>query len=269
MGPQHFCNQAHIYSMVKKSEKGNSIKGIERAVRIIDTLQKYNYLTLTDLSSELDIPTSTAHVYLQTLEQQGLVVRNDGEYRNSLKFLEYGGYVRQQSEIYDAARPVLRDLAIQTGKRAGLGVEERGKRVLLFHEDGSQAVSDNVPIGECTEMHWTGLGKCLLAYQPETKQNKIIEDSDLPKATDETITDPEELRKELHAIKKQGYAIENEERREGIRSAAVPVLTPDDQILGAIGLTGPTGHFGHEQMSSDIALLQRKANIIKIQAIYY
>jgi IclR family acetate operon transcriptional repressor len=137
--------------MAQKSEA--SIQSLDRAFRIVDTLREHGSLTLTELSKELEMPTSTAHVYLQTLQRKGFVIRENNEYRNGLRFLEYGGHVHQQYEVYTAAKQVLREIAIQTGERAGLGVEENGKRVLLRLEDGTSTVSDNAPIGEYTDMH--------------------------------------------------------------------------------------------------------------------
>lgn len=248
---------------------GTTIKALERGFEIVATLREHGSLTLTELSEAMDLPTSTAHVYLRTLEREGFVVREDRRYRNGLRFLEYGGDARQRYEVYTASRRVMTELAVQTGERVGLGVEENGKRVLIDIEDGNQAVSDNIPIGEYTEMHWTGLGKCLLAHLPESRRTEVIEGSDLPRATENTITDPAALRRELARVREQGYAIENEERREGIRGVDVPILTPDGDVIGAIGLSGPVNRFDAAQLSEYLSLLRNKANILKLKTVYY
>lgn len=255
--------------MAQDTKAGNSIKAVERAFEIVEVLRENGGTTLTELSTGLGIPTSTAHVYLQTLEQEGFVIRNERRYYNGLQFLKYGGYARQQHEIYGASRQILRDLAAETGERAGLGVEENGKRVLLNHVDGTDAVSDNIPIGEFTEMHWTSLGKCVLAYLPRTRRKELIIERDLAKATANTITETDALRNELEEIRDHGYSIEDEERREGIRSVAVPILSPDEDILGAIGLTGPTNRFDAEQLLDYVSLLENKANVIYLKTTYY
>lgn len=251
------------------SRSGNTIRALERGFEIVEALREQGSLTLTELATHLELPTSTAHVYLKTLEQEGFVVRENRRYRNGLRFLTYGGDVRHQYEIYRATRTVLHELAFQTGERAGLGVVENGQRVLLELIDGTSAVSDNVPIGEFTEMHWTGLGKCLLAYLPSARADRIIEESELPRATSKTITDPDELRRELETIRERGYSIEDEDRREGVRCVAVPILDPDDAILGSIGLTGPTNRFGAQQLSTYVSLLESKANVVKLKTAYY
>ncbi|RQG94231.1 IclR family transcriptional regulator [Natrarchaeobius chitinivorans] len=254
--------------MEQQSDSGGSIKAVQRTFEIIETLRIHGSLTLTELADALSIPTSTAHVYLQTLEQEGIIVRDDRRYRNGLKFLEYGGEARQQLDLYGSSRQVLSELATQTGERASVGVEENGKRVLLALSDGPNAVSDNIPVGEFTEMHWTSLGKCILAYLPSDRREEILAENPLPRATDETITDEGALRQECERIRSQGYAIENEERREGIRSVSVPILTPEEEILGAIGVTGPTNRFEVETMSRYVSLLEEKANIVKLQTVY-
>lgn len=255
--------------MNQDSGAENTIKAIERASTILATLQAHEPMTLTELSDQLNTPTSTTYVYLKTLEREGFVVSEDRQYRNSLKFLEYGGHVRQRYELYNAARQVMTAIAVQTGERVGLGVEENGNRVLIAVQDGSRAISDNIPVGEYTEMHWTGLGKCLLAHLPEERRETIIAESDLPRATNNTITDPEALREELATIRKREYAIENQERRDGIRGIDVPILTSDDEIIGAIGLTAPANRFDAAQLSEYVTLLQNKATVIKLKTVYY
>jgi DNA-binding IclR family transcriptional regulator len=254
--------------MVGEQAKGNSIQSLERAFEIFRTLQEQQPLTLTELSQALNLPTSTAHVYLKTLEGGGFVVKEGRHYYNSLKFLEYGGHVRQRYELFHASRHVMTELALQTGERVGLGVEENGKRVMIAIRDGKNAISDNVPVGESTEMHWTGLGKCILANLPEERRDEIIESSELPRATPNTITDPTALREELATIRDRGYAIENEERRKGIRGLDVPILVSDDEVLGAIGLTAPVNRFDASRISEYLELLQDKANVIRLKTIY-
>lgn len=255
--------------MAQASESRTSIQSLTRAFRIVDALREHGGLTLTELADELGMPTSTAYVYLQTLREEGFVICEDREYRNGLRFLEYGSHARQQYEIYEASKQVLRELAIQTGERAGLGVEENGKRVLLCVEDGTAAVSDNAPIGEYTQMHWTALGKCLLAHLPSDRRDEIIANHGLPRATEKTITDPDALRRELAEIREQGYTIEDEEHRDGIRSVCVPILTPNDTILGSIGVTGPISRFGGATVGKYITLLEDKANVVKLKTAYY
>jgi DNA-binding IclR family transcriptional regulator len=165
--------------MVAEQATGNSIKSLERAFDIFSTLQDQQPLTLTELSRALDLPTSTAHIYLKTLERSGFIVKEGRQYYNSLKFLEYGGHARQRYELFHASRHVMTELAIQTGERVGIGVEENGKRVMIAIRDGQNAISDNVPVGESTEMHWTGLGKCILAHLPADRREEIIESSEL------------------------------------------------------------------------------------------
>jgi len=253
----------------RSTNDSNSIQALERGFGVIETLREHGPLSLTEVATELEMPTSTAHVYLKTLEAEGLLVREGRRYRNGLQFLRYGGYVQQAFEVYNAAKEVMGNLAVQTGERIALGVEENGQRVLLHLVDGTNAVSDNVPLGEFTDMHWTSLGKCLLAYLPSARTEAIIADSDLPRATANTITDPDELRAELDTIRSQGYSIEDEERREGIRSVAVPILAPDDTVLGSIGMTGPTNRFDATQLSEYVSLLESKANVIKLRVTYY
>lgn len=250
------------------NESGKTVGAVERAFSIIATLRKAGRMTVSEIAVELDLPTSTAHVHLKTLHSLGYVVREDGAYRLGLRFLRDGGAIRQRQHIYQIGKDKIDELAVDTGEVANLGVEENGQRILLYQSEGNEAVYDNAPIGEYTNMHWTALGKALLAHLPRQRVDDIMETYGLPDKTDQTITTREELSTELDAIRERGYALEDEERRKGIRSVAVP-LKVDESVVGAISISGTKNRLNDERIDDDLLNhLYDAANIITVQYVY-
>jgi DNA-binding IclR family transcriptional regulator len=120
--------------------------------------------TLTELAREIDMPTSTAHNYLKTLEEEEYVVEEDGMYRVGLRFLEHGAHARDQQKLYRTAKPEIDKLADETGELGNLLVEEHDRGVYLHRVRGDDAVRVQATVGTRVFLHSTGLGKVILAH---------------------------------------------------------------------------------------------------------
>jgi DNA-binding IclR family transcriptional regulator len=183
---------------------GRRVKSVQKTFDIIETLNEQGEATVSQVANTLNMPVSTVHIYLQTLTDTGYVVRQGKQYTLGLQFLETGSRVRDRLNILQAARREMVDLCWQTGERVGLGVPEGGKRVQLWQIEGDDAINDDNHIGEFTHMHWTSLGKVLLASFNDGKIEDVIERHGLPRATKRTIVDADELFKEIETIRRQG-----------------------------------------------------------------
>lgn len=249
--------------------KGQTLKGVETAFRIVRHLRESGPVTVTGLSADLGLPKSTAHIYLKTMYEAGYLYKEDGEYRLSLHFLDHGAAVRDEFNVYGVANSEIDALAEETGEVANLGVEESGQRVLLYKTEGNDALYDNATTGEFTNMHWTSLGKALLAHQPEERIRKIIDEHGLPRSTQYTLTESQALLDELARIREQGYALEDEEHWDSIRAVAVPILH-EDNVLGAISVSGPKARFPDERIQDELLdALQKTANVIELKLKHY
>ena len=247
---------------------GKRVKAVERSYRVVGTLRENGTMRVKDVASELDIPTSTAHVHLKTLESVGYVVRAEKGYQLGLRYLQDGCIIRGGVSVYPIARSEVDALAKATGEVANLGVEETGQRVLLYQSEGSDAVYDNAPIGEYTNMHWTALGKAILAELPRERVAEIVDEHGLPTETPNTIADQESLFDELERIRERGFALEDEERRNGIRSIAVPIRS-ESRVLGSLSLSGPKERFNDERISDELLPeLKNRKNVVEVKHEY-
>lgn len=252
----------------KPNDGGKRITAVKRAFKVINVLREQGPVRINDVADELDMPTSTAHVYLKTLESVDYVVQNEDGYQLGLRFLRDGSVARNNRSIYSVAKSEIDKLAESTDEVANLGVEENGQRVIIYQLEGSEAVYDNALIGEYTNMHWTALGKAILSELPEEYVTQIIEYYGLPAATADTIADPETLFEELASIREQGYALEDEERRTGIRSIAIPIRV-NERVLGAISLSGPKERFDADRIMDELLpALKDCRNVVEVKTAY-
>lgn len=248
----------------------DTIESVGKAFNIVETVHELEGPTLTDIASKMDMPKSTAHIYLRTLITEEYLVKRDGHYHVSLRFLKHGGFARRQLPIYQAAKDQVNKLATQTGEAANLGVEEYGKRILIYKFEEESAVYDNAPTGEHTHMHLTALGKAILAHLPEHRIDEIVERHGLPVATEHTITDRDRLADELATIRDRGYSIEDEERRPGILAVGAPIEDQEQKaIVGAICLSGPKTRIQERMDNGIVDDVINAANVIELRYNHY
>ena len=244
------------------------LKTIEKSFNIIKVIQQTEYPTLTDISSELDLPKSTTLNYLRTLSELGYVIEDDGLYRLSLKFLDHGIHAKRRRAIAQIAPPVLEQLAGETNEAAWLMVPERGHVVGLEKALGNRAVQTTGRIGRHTRFHYHAPGKAMLSEMDDSRVRRIVQDHGLRKVTEHTITDFDELVNELEAVRERGVAFDVGEAIEGLRSIASPVVS-DGTVYGAIAVVGPENRLTGDWFRQELPdLVAGAANEVELRLRY-
>lgn len=243
----------------------NAIQSAERTLEILETIKRRNRAGVSELATELDLPKSTVHNYLRTLEREEYLVKENGTYRLGLRVLGFGEQVKDELEILRIAKPELEDLAESTGELASLMVEEHGRGIYIHLHSGDKAVYLDARAGLRTYLHQTGLGKSLLASLPDERVEEIIDRHGLPKATENTITDRDELFEELREVEERGYAIDNGERVEAMRCVATAIQPDGQEPRGAISVSGPSSRMQGEFFETTLPnAVQETASVIEI-----
>lgn len=250
-------------------EAKNPVKTTLTTFDIIELLKERDGARVTELADELDLPKSSVHNYLSTLNQRGYVVKRGNEHHVSLRFLDLGSKARDNREIYEIAKPNVRELAEETGELANLMVEEHGEGVYIHRETGDKAVMVDKNVGHRVHLHNTALGKAILAHYPQTRVEEILDQQGMPALTENTITDKSALLEELERVRKEGVAYDDEERLEGLRCVAAPILNEDDDPVGAVSVSGPVARFSPDRFRQDVPeILQKAANIIELNVAH-
>jgi len=250
-------------------KSGNPIKSARTTLRVLEAIKEQPEATLSELTQEFDLSKSSVHNYLTTLEEEGYVIKDGNSYRIALRFLEFGGYARHGERMYDIGKDEITELAEETGEMANLLVEENGMGIYIHRAHGDQSVQTDSYIGQRVHLHNTALGKAILAYLPRERVDAIIEEHGLPATTENTITDPEDLYQELDQVRDEGVAFDDEARLRGLRCVAVPILNNNEQVEGAISLSGPSSRFQGDYYESEIPqMLNDVANVIELNISY-
>lgn len=243
---------------------------VDRAFRVVEKLWRLDGAGVTETAAALDMPKSTAHDYLRSLERSGYAVREDGTYRLSTKFLQVGGRLKYRMALFHVARPELERLASSTGEEANLTIEEAGQGVIIHAERGERALNLGDYPGLHTPLHTHASGKAILAHLPADRVDEIIERRGLRSVTPRTVTDPQVLRKELHTIRERGFAVDTDEQVLGMGVVASPVGGEGSEaVRGAVGIVCPTRRLEDAAYVDELSDAVRQAsNVIEINHKY-
>ena len=245
------------------------VQSLVTSFRIVESLHERRLLTLREVADELDIAISTTHRHLTTLRQFGYVYKDGKRYRTGLRFLEVGEQARNERELYQIANPKIKQLAEETGEIVQLMMEEGGMGVRLCLQHGQQSVPTNTLPGQYVFLHTTSAGKAILANLSVDRRGEVIEQTQLPRQTGNTITDSDRLGSELSDIREQGVAFNNEERIKGLRAVGVPVMGRNDEVAGAISVAGPSKRFKGDWYRDELpTLISGAANEIELNLQY-
>ena len=248
--------------------RSQTLKSVERALDIVEILKEWEGAEVTELAERLDIPKSTLHTYLTTLKQNGYVINENGTYHVGLGFLELGEIARSRQELYELGRNEVDKLAKTTGELVTLNIEEQGRGVSLYRSKGEQAVLASTHAGKHLPLHASAGGKAMLAEMPDERVKEIINQYGLNEFTDNTITDPEELREQLQTIRKRGYALDRGEQLEGLRCVGAAIVS-DDILYGSISVTGPRGRLRGDRFQEELPeMIIDSKNIIEVNIVY-
>lgn len=252
------------WGMEPQRETGRTIRSVQIAFTIIETLQEKNGAGVTELANELGHSKSTVHSHLGTLEDLEIVVQEDNQYRLSLQILGMAQHVREQVGNYDVIEKEVETLAEDTGEIAQFGIEEHNRVSYLCKATGDNGVETASSVGTQQPIYATSLGKTICAYLPEERIEEIVSNTEFVAQTPNTITTPEAFYEELEAIRDRGYSIDDEENINGLRCVAAPVRK-GEKVLGAISVSGPSSRFTDERLHGELSdYVQRAANVIEL-----
>lgn len=240
------------------------VKTAARTFDLVEFLKDADGASLTEISEALDLPKSSVHNYLKTLENRGYIVENDGTYEVGLRFLDLGAYARTRLPLHPIAEPEIKTVAEETGELANLLVEQDCRGMFIYRKKGENAVKTDSYNGQQIHLQTTAVGKAILATLPEARVERILDRHGLPSKTENTITDREELYDELATIRSEGFAYDCEERNKGLKCVATPIFY-DDHVVGAVSITGPASRMSETRIEEELKQPLRNAkNIIEL-----
>lgn len=224
------------------------ISSIRKISRILDCFTEDEpVLGNLEIAEKLNMNASTVHHLISTLCSEGILIQdNRKKYRLGWKLLEWSNHVMYQQDIYSEAIPLLENLLKNYNSTVHIGMFDSGDVRFVLKVSSKNSIPVPTYVGAKKPAYCTSTGKILLSYNPSFLKPTI--ERGLVPYTTNTITCINSLKKELAAIRENGYSISNNENDLGLFGIAAPIQTYTGQTFAALNMVGPVSYM----MSQDI-----------------
>lgn len=231
--------EAFIVNIHMDKSKVNSVK---KALAILELFTVNEpQLSVSEISERMDMPRPTISRLVNTLVGEGYLKRIPASrnYSLGMKVFHLSTVITNTMTQTKIAAPLLRDLRDKLGETVYLDVLDGCERLCVLSFEGIHLLRTVVPLGQRSYLYAGADAKVMLAYQPEDKLNDLISSIGLKSLTQNTITDPEALQRELIKIRQNGYAISAAECTPGSVAVSCPLLDQNNQVTSSISVSFP------------------------------
>jgi DNA-binding IclR family transcriptional regulator len=239
------------------------VQVLDRALAALEILaNRDGECSLVDLCAEMKLHKSTVHRLAMVLEQHRLVDKNPdtGRYRLGLRLFEFGSKAIAAVDLRGRARPYLDRLQRQFGETVFFCILDDGQVFYVEKVESQQSVRTACTVGSRAPAYCTAVGKAMLAELPELEVSEVIRRWGLKAVTPNTITTAAALKAELRAVRSRGYAIDNEEKEEGLRCVSAAVRGHSGKLFAAMSVSGPAFRMSKERIPEVGQAVMRAAN---------
>jgi IclR family KDG regulon transcriptional repressor len=215
---------------------------LAKGLDVLEALASIEDASLTALSRRLGVSGPTLFRILATLIARGYAEKHadTGRYRATLKSWALGAQVLRRLTLRDVARPHLEALLAETREAPHLAVLEGDGVVVIDRLEAPHPVRVDTYVGQRAPAHCSATGKAILAYRPAPLASAA---PPLTRYTSTTIDQPAALARELALVRQRGYAVNQEEWRQGVCAIAVPLQAAGGTVVASLSLTMPTERF--------------------------
>lgn len=246
----------------KKDKASYIIKTVLNSLELLEAFKgEKPELGVSELSKILKLHKNKIFRLLATLEHMGYIEQDPftENYRLGLKSLELGQSFIHHLRLLSIAKPVLKELVNKIKESAYVGVIREKNVIYLDIVEAEQVLKVASRVGNMLPIYATAIGKSQIAFEAKDSVEKLLP-AQLNAFTKNTITDKDNLFMELEKIKKQGYAIDNEELDEGIICVGAPLRDYTTHIIGGISISAPVIRTSPEKLKNLIIPLTIEAS---------
>lgn len=247
------------------------IQSVDRALRILDLFDEYETeLKITDISDRMGLHKSTVHSLLKTLQVHHYIDQNseNGKYRLGMKLFERGNFVIHSLDIRAIAKKHLIELSVKTGQTIHLVILDGKEGVYIDKVEGTSGTVMYSRIGRRIPIHCSAVGKALVAFKSKEELEKILNGYNYILQTPNTISNEKDFLEELDKVRKQGFAIDNQENEPGVRCAALPIKNHLGQVIAAISMSTPISSLKDFELNKTVDVLREASDQLSHQMGY-
>ena len=234
-----------------RSER-HSIQSVDRAVTLLEAIAEAGgESTLTELSRRTRLNISTCHHLLSTLVARGYVAKVPvrRSYALGARILYLSNACLRQVDLPVRANAFIEQINAATGETVHLAVLQGDSMVKVAKRESRHPVRvDTGALGKSDAPHATASGKAMLAWLPEDDMRRVLSNG-LPRFTPKTITEWPALIEALRHVRRNGYAMDDEEYQPGVICVGAPIRDHNGAVVGAISASTPAMRANDDHLS--------------------
>lgn len=215
-----------------------NLTAIEKTIQVLKTLSEQPYeFSATQLSNILGFNRTTIHRILNSLENEMFIIRNESNKTYSIgpSLYHVGVQYLNRKSNYTDIKSIIDEASKEVGQSIGYTIIVNKKIINIYESETYYPIRIRYQQGDYYPINCGAYGKTIMAfYEPIEDLEKIVYQIELVKKTKNSITDPVKLLKEYEKIRKNGYAISDEENILGAIGVGAPVFNSSGKIHGAL-----------------------------------
>ncbi|RED14391.1 IclR family transcriptional regulator [Pontivivens insulae] len=216
---------------------------VGKALAVLDVVASFGRpVRFAEVQAASDLPKATLYRLIQTLTNQhmlGFDAQNH-TYQPGTRLMRLAHAAWQQASLAPIARPHLDRLSAQLGQTVHLAQLDGAQVLYLDKRNATRPIAMFSDAGKIGPGYCTGVGKAMLAFLPDEKRARLLQQQSYYPHTDATHRNAESLEGELAEIRQNRLSFDREEHEPTIICVAVPILDKTDHPLGAISVTSST-----------------------------
>jgi IclR family pca regulon transcriptional regulator len=214
------------------------VQSLERGLAVIRAFdEQHPELTLSDVARSTGLTRAAARRFLLTLCDLGYV-RSDGRWFSlTPRVLELGYAFLSSLSLTDVAEPHLERLVADVHESSSVSVLDGEDIVYVARVPTSRIMTVAINVGRRFPAYATSMGRVLLAELGDEALDAYLESVALRPLSPRTVTSAEALRSELAKVRRQGWALVDQELEEGLRSVAAPIRGRSGETVAAMNIS--------------------------------
>ncbi len=216
-------------------KEGDFVKSLARGLLVLRTFDDgHRSQTLSDVARRAGLSRATARRLLLTLKELGYVAQEGRSFTLTPSVLRLGHAYLSSSGVPDIAQPFLETLSADIHEASSMAVLDGSNIVYVARAATTRLFSLTLSIGARLPAYCTAMGRVLMSEMPEAEVRQLLNDSELIRRTDHTVTRPKQILDELAKARDQGWYVIDQELEIGVRAASAPVRDRRGHIVAAI-----------------------------------
>jgi IclR family pca regulon transcriptional regulator len=252
-------------SVAAQAGNPDFVLSLARGLRVIESFEGHvEGRTIVEIAHSTGLSRAAVRRILLTLELLGYVEHSRQVYRLRTQVLRLGFSFLSSSSVVEAARPVLERITETLHESSSMSMLDSGDIVYVARSAASRVLSAGLSVGSRLPAYCTSMGRVLLSALADSELDAYLKKLKPRAYTSKTIVAPDKLRKAILQVRKQGYAIVNEELEAGLRSMAVPVYSRSNRVIAAINVGTHVSRVDHSRLVSEcLPALQEGARTLR------